>query len=463
MNKNVIKYRRDRQFNIGYVIFFIILIFLLFKIYTYFTSEKIAEYEVTQGTIATNKVYRGMILRNESVVTADKPGYINYYIKNGTKVSANDIVYSIDSTGEISKKITNVTDDGSKLSDTSLLNIIEDIDGFTNTYSSISFSKAYTFKQELQSELNQTLSTTALNSLDKQVTSAENNKTFSQYTADKAGVVSYYIDGYEDTTVDNFKEEYFSVNDYSTIDLSTSNTTKTSNPVYKLISTENWNILLPVTKSTVKQLKDKEGYVKIRICKDDYTQTVNYKIQKRGKNYYALLSLNKAMIRYIADRYIDVELIINEDSGLKIPNSSITEKDFFAIPKDFVTKGGDNDEYSLMLVATTDGPLSEPNLITPDVYKESQKYIYIDGEQVKAGDVIAKNNMKETYKIGTDFKKLTGVYNINKGYALFRQIEILTQNEDYTIINTRTKLGLALYDHIALDGSKVHENQTIVK
>ena len=57
--------------------------------------------------------------------------------------------------------------------------------------------------------------------------------------------------------------------------------------------------------------------------------------------------------------------------------------------------------------------------------------------------------------------KLQGAYNINKGYAVFRKVEILYQNEEYTIINTGTSYGLSLYDHIALDASAIKENQIV--
>ena len=48
-------------------------------------------------------------------------------------------------------------------------------------------------------------------------------------------------------------------------------------------------------------------------------------------------------------------------------------------------------------------------------------------------------------------ESLEGVYNINKGYALFRRIERITQNDEYCLIKENTEYGLKLYDHIALD------------
>ncbi|MEE1009697.1 MAG: HlyD family efflux transporter periplasmic adaptor subunit [Agathobacter sp.] len=462
-NKNIIKYKRGQQFNIGYAIFFIILFFILFKLFTYFTSSKVAEYEVTQGTIATNKVNRGMIIRDEKVVYSDKEGYVNYYIKSGTKVSVRDTIYSVDTNGDISKKISSVTDDGTKLNDVSLQNILDDIDGFTNSYSNVSFSKTYSFKQELQSELNQTLSTTALKSLSDQVDSAKDNQTFTQYTASESGIVSYYVDGYENTNADNFDADDFNITSYSTKDLTLSNNVKISDPVYKIVNDENWNILLPVSNSILEQLKEDEGYVKIRICKDEYKVTVKYNVIKKDNNNYLMLFLNKAMIRYISDRFLDVELIINEDSGLKIPNSSIVEKEFFAIPKDFVTMGKDSNEYTLMVKNDTESSKDKIKLVTPTVYHENNKYIYIDEYDISKGDVLAQSDSKKTFKVGSYTKKLKGVYCVNKGYAVFKQIDVLTQNDDYTIVDTKTDYGLALYDHIALDGNKIQKNQSIVK
>ena len=66
-----------------------------------------------------------------------------------------------------------------------------------------------------------------------------------------------------------------------------------------------------------KQLKDNE-YIKIRFCKDDFTLTVPYSLTKKDGSYYVNLSLKTAMIRYVNDRFVDVELVVSEKTGLKI-------------------------------------------------------------------------------------------------------------------------------------------------
>ena len=37
------------------------------------------------------------------------------------------------------------------------------------------------------------------------------------------------------------------------------------------------------------------------------------------------------MVTFVSDRFLDIELILNDETGLKIPNSSIVEKEFFLI------------------------------------------------------------------------------------------------------------------------------------
>ena len=102
-------------------------------------------------------------------------------------------------------------------------------------------------------------------------------------------------------------------------------------------------------------------------------------------------------------------------------------------------------------------------LVTPTLYYETEEYYYIDSEHVSEGDLILMSNSQKTYQIGTDKNSLIGVYNINKGYAVFKQINIIYENAEYAIVETKTSYGIALYDHIALDASEIKEHQLTSK
>jgi ketopantoate reductase len=68
--------------------------------------------------------------------------------------------------------------------------------------------------------------------------------------------------------------------------------------------------------------------------------------------------------------------------------------------------------------------------------------------------------MTWTYEIH-DKGTLVGVYNKNKGYADFRQIQILYQNDEYSIVKSNTDYGLIEYDYIVLDAKTVDDDELL--
>ena len=87
---------------------------------------------------------------------------------------------------------------------------------------------------------------------------------------------------------------------------------------------------------------------------------------------------------------------------------------------------------------------------------EEEDMYYVDKSDLKAGDVLVKPDSQSRFEI-KETGSLEGVYSINKGYAVFRQISVLDKNEDYCIVETGTPYGIAQFDHIVLDGSTVNE------
>jgi hypothetical protein len=91
-------------------------------------------------------------------------------------------------------------------------------------------------------------------------------------------------------------------------------------------------------------------------------------------------------------------------------------------------------------------------------YDENEGVYYMDTSVLKAGDVLYKTDSQETYTVSKR-ATLIGVYNVNKGYADFKQINILYQNDEYSIVKANTTYGLNVYDYIVLDGSSVSDDQ----
>ena len=166
------------------------------------------------------------------------------------------------------------------------------------------------------------------------------------------------------------------------------------------------------------------------------------------------------MVTFCTDRFIDIELILEDETGLKIPNSSIVEKEFFIVPKDYVIQGGNSNGYGVMKETYLEDGSASTEFVETTIYNETDTEYYLDDTVLRIGDDIIKPGSTETYTLSKR-GSLTGVYNINKGYADFKQINILYQNEEYSIVKSNTQYGLSVYDYIVLDASTVVDDEFI--
>ena len=455
-NKKIVNYKKPFSLNIGVVIFVIIFIYILFNIFSYFTKTHISVYEVEQGTIAENNTYNGLALRSESVVYADTAGYVNYYLKDSRKASYNTLVYSIDETGNVAEQIRTASAGQSELSKSSLNEIGEVVDEFHKSYDDNSFYNVYAFKENVDAQIMEALNLDALDAIGDYTAYAQANNTFHLGYAQVSGIVSYYTDGYESVTPDTFNPDMLNELDYNKNNLKMKDKVSAGDPVYKLVTDETWYIVVPVTLDVYERLAD-ESAVQIAFTEDGRKLWVNFEERQISDGCYLVLKLNNSMVRYVQERFIEIELLLNKESGLKIPNSSITEKEFYKVPKEYFAKAEDSSGKGVMVKDPSTGGV---NFVATSLYYETDDAYYIDEEDVTAGTVLQRPDSNATYTVG-ETAKLQGVYNINKGYAVFKQINILYQNEEYSIVETGTSYGLSLYDHIALDGSKVNENDLI--
>ena len=108
-----------------------------------------------------------------------------------------------------------------------------------------------------------------------------------------------------------------------------------------------------------------------------------------------------------------------------------------------------------------DGTLSSEVMETEVYYFDNEtKEYYVDSSILNAGDTLYKLDSQETFTVSKR-ASLIGVYNINKGYADFKQINVLYNNEEYSIVKSNTQYGLSVYDYIVLDASTVVDDELI--
>lgn len=454
-NKKVIRYRRPFHINIGLVVFGIIFFYMMFYVYSYFTSAHVSVYEVIPGSIATDNTYTGLALRKEEIVASAYTGQVNYYVKDASRAGANSLIYSVDEEGSVARQINEAKEDISTLDEESLDKIQNKISEYSGGYQPERFYEVYGFKADLNAELAEVTSVFALSSI---IDNAQ-NAAFHTQKAGKAGVVVYYTDGFEAVAPQDVTADMFEEASYKKENLKEKTSIHTGDPAYKMILDEDWQLILPVREDTLKQLGDAKT-VRIRFKKDNTVARASVDILEQDGTSFLELSLQNSMIRFASDRYIEVELLLSEENGLKIPNSAITKKDFFTIPMEYFQKGDNSSADGVVVRKTDKNGKQTDTFAAQTIYFATEYAYYVDSENLKDGDLILKPNSKETYTVH-ETASLEGVYCINRGYAVFRDIDVVYQNEEYSIIRSGTKYGVNMYDHIALDGASIVENALI--
>jgi hypothetical protein len=460
----VIRYRKKLHLDIGIILFGITFIYIFMNIFVYLSKDKISFYEVTEGTSSGNSAssYTGIALRNEVVSYADTSGYINYYVREGNRVSRNSTLYSIDESGTVTQLLADLSEDSSQLSKSDIKSLQSDLLDFTTEYNAMSFDDVYDFKYTISSRILELINSNSINSISKMLADNGQTGSYEIHQADSTGIVVYAVDDYEQTKAEDITKTDFDVDNYKKATFSSNTQVESGSPIYKTISDETWSIVIPLTDADVLKYAD-ETSVQVKFTKDNLETTADFEmIFNDDDEGFGVLTFNNYMVRYATLRFIDLQINVSEESGLKVPKTSITTKDFYLIPTEYGSQGGNSTNIGFYKETETADGDSTITYIEPTIYEETDDYYYVDFDTFSEGDVIVKNDSTDRYTIG-DTQQLMGVYNINNGYTIFRHVRILAESNDYYIVESGTSYGLLVYDHIVLDAEGVTENQVVFR
>lgn len=459
---NITKYRKPLNINIGMLIFCAILIYVIIFVIVSLNTERIIPYEVREGSLAINYTYRAMAIRDEQVVTTDKAGYINYFAREGERVSPGNLVYIIDETGELKEYLDNESMENTSLNNNELIEIRSDIVNFVHHFEPERFYSLYDFKYDIKNTVMKLSNSHLYESIDS-INNSSLAGSIAFHNSPNTGIITYYIDGYEELKPEEVTMDMFSEEKYTKKQLLDNQLVTADEPAFKLSKDENWSLILPIEEALSQDFLDEE-YIKVRFLKNQYESWGEVSIIKGADNQtYLQLTFTNSMVTFAKDRFVDIELLLHDETGLKIPNTSIVNKEFYLIPRKYITKMDENADIGSILLET----YKEDGTITTsyreiDIYsydEETEEY-YIDSNILQSGSNLLMPDSQEKYTVSRK-GTLMGVYYMNKGYADFRQIQILYQNDEYSIVKSNTDYGLNVYDYVVLNADTVHEEQFI--
>ena len=461
-NNKIIRYRKPMNLNVGLIIFAIIFIYVIFSVSTYINKDKIQFYEVAEGRIVNNKEYNGLILREEETYYTNRSGHVNYYVREGKRASKGTRIYSIDETGSVVSFLAERLDASNSLSDENLSDVKKQLSAFSMSFTNEKFGTSYDMQYTLEAAIMEYINLSTIESLDGLLDEAGGN--FQQVKADKAGVISYVIDGYEGMTAADIDASVFERSDYSREITKTGGLIGSDTPVYKTVTSDQWSIVFHLAEEDVTEYTDTDRLkVKFPGTGLEAEGAFSLILGKDGTPY-GKLDFKQYMVQFVSDRFISFEIVTEQVEGLKIPTTAVTTKNFYLVPLDYLTQGGNTSVTGFMKgVYSESGDMVE--FIQTEIYYSTDEYYYIDMSEnstLKGGDYLIKPNSTDRYQIGPS-ASLQGVYNINKGYAVFKQIDILMSNDEYHTIRKGTSYGLTVFDHIVLDASTTYEGALIYR
>ena len=460
-DEKVVAIKPPVNINLGLGIFSLLIIYIIILIVSYFKSTPVTPYEVAMGSLAINNTYNGVAIREEQIVEADYSGYVNFYAREGEKVSKGSMIYTIDSTGKLSDVVsTNDTNNENTLSDNDLFEIKSDISEFANSFNPKDFSYTYNFKYDIEGTVLKLENFRVLTGIEK-VNSANYADAVSFGYAPTSGVLVYSIDGYENLAAEDLTPENMNAAEYVRSQFHSGDLIAEKDSAYKLITSENWSIVIEIDEARAEELAD-ESYVEVRFLKNNYKSWGKTTILHQNGLTYLKLDFNNSMITFASDRFIEIELLLNTQKGLKIPNSAIVERAFYLIPQRFYTEGGAQGNPGFIRETYLEDGTKSTEFIDAEVYALVDDNYYVDESLFNVGDKLVSpvEDSSETYAVSKQ-DTLIGVYNINKGYADFKEITILNSNDEYSIVKSNSEFGLNVYDHIVLKGDTVSDSDFI--
>lgn len=458
-NNKIVKYKKPFHPRVATMILVIIIVYIAVVAWNYFNQEHISIYEVNETNIADDSTITGFILRNEKVVCSEESGYINFYHADQSKVGKNEVVYTIDSNGSVSELLNNVESESATTSG-DISRMREVIDDFYTNFNPSAYYTVKDFHYNVENTIFEQSRDNLYSDLKKQL--SENNITgdFTKSRAKSSGIISYSIDGFEDTALENITPDLFQkAASVERKQLSSSEKIEKDTPVYKLVTNEDWKIVIPLTEELQAKISD-SSTIRVTIKKDNISFNTEVVIQNNGGNNFAVLSTSRFMGRYLNDRFIDVELNLNAASGFKIPNSSILTKKMALIPEELTTTGGDDAQKGVIKITYgKDGDTSK-EFVSFEDYSIADGNYCVNESVLKPGDTIVNPSNNEPYTVQNE-TSVEGVYCVNKGYCQFKKIEKIYENNEYTIISPTTKGGISNFDHIVVNPEKINENDFV--
>ena len=409
--------------------------------------------------MSENKTHTGLILRDESVQVSPDGGYINIYMRDGKRAAVGSRVYSLDATGDLKKLMEASAGKEDTISDSSVVEMKKKLSNFASNYSDSDFEYVYDTKYLLDNAASEYSNLINIENIDN--ISNANGLSLNVVTSPYSGEISYAMDDIAEKKEEDLTKSDFDTSKHPISYIKNEQLIEAETKVYRIVNSESWSIYFEFEKGE-EELYTEKKTLTVKFKSNGLTLTGDYSVVET-KDGYSLgkLTFDKYMVQFISNRYAEFDIQSSVVNGLKIPSKCVLEKDFYTIPVEYMAKGGDGVSDGFYKQVDKDGTTSTV-FVPEDIIKitDANCYISTENKDIASGDKLIKPDSNEIFEVSNK-EKLLGVYNINKGFTVFKNIDILGSNKEFYIVDKGTKYGLKVYDHILLNPDGFKEGEFI--
>ena len=146
--------KQKYNWNIGMIIFVVILVYILINVILFLGKKKLTVYKVTEDKITNTLSFTGIAIRDEELLKASQSGYITYYVEEGKRIKKSGTVFTVDKDQKVQdafvSQVQQLEKNKKVIDDEEIQHKIID---YQSVYSDHKFSTVYDLKYDLKNAI----------------------------------------------------------------------------------------------------------------------------------------------------------------------------------------------------------------------------------------------------------------------------------------------------------------------
>ncbi len=446
------------------VVFALVLVFFAVQGLIILRHHSVSAYNVGMpGSDNVAGTKRGMILRDERVLTASYDGYVNFFQTNGEWVSRDGYLATLDRDGSAAERIRARFYGMDVLSAASKKKIRSVLKTASGSVDTSDFASIYSARADVEETILSALVADSGNDYDDIFSQG----VFETVRAPESGFFLNWTDGYEGVAESELTGKDFDPERYTRTVIREGSQVASGEKILKLAEDNKFRLVFQMTEEDQRILSGKKR-LSVRMPDGAELQGTFSVENDADGNALGIVTFQKYGGNYLSSRFAEFQILDAEVTGYKIPESAIVTKNFFVIPENMLTSAGSSTKNAVVLrtekgietvlvTVYTHDPDPDNNL----VIGEGQAYIYSD--ILKAGmTLLSEGADQQEYVLGLQ-TTVEGVYQINNGYCVFKPVVRLRNSLEtsYIVVSAGVRGGMRPYDRILLDAKDMDENEII--